>query len=87
MTPKSGSNNLPLWVAVGAFLGIMAGLFFGGYCRVFSSIGSAYVMLLQAVVYPYIICSLLHGLGRLTPLTARRLLKKGWIFFIIVSYM
>jgi len=83
MTPKSGSYNLPLWVAIGALLGIMAGLFLGEYCRVFSSIGSAYVMLLQAVVYPYIICSLLHGLGRLTPLTARRLLKKGWIFFII----
>ena len=84
MTFKSSSYNLPLWVAVGAFLGIMAGIFFGEYCRAFSSIGSAYVMLLQAVVYPYIICSLLHGLGRLTPFTALRLLKKGWVFFIIV---
>ena len=84
MTFKSSSYNLPLWVAVGAFLGIMAGIFFGEYCRALSSIGSAYVMLLQAVVYPYIICSLLHGLGRLTPFTALRLLKKGWVFFIIV---
>ncbi|MCP4576057.1 MAG: cation:dicarboxylase symporter family transporter [Deltaproteobacteria bacterium] len=83
MKSKSASYNLPLSVAIGALFGIMAGVLFGEDCRVFSSIGSAYVMLLQAVVYPYIICSLLHGLGRLTPLTARRLLKKGWFFFII----
>lgn len=83
VTNKHRSYNLPLWVAIGALLGIFAGIFFGEDCKVLSPIGSAYVMLLQAVVYPYIICSLLHGLGRLTPAMARRLLKKGWIFLIL----
>ena len=87
VTNKHRSYNLPLWVAVGALLGIFAGIFFGEGCKVLSPIGSAYVMLLQAVVYPYIICSLLHGLGRLTPAMARRLLKRGWIFLILVWVM
>jgi proton glutamate symport protein len=84
MTIKKHSYNLPIWVAVGSLSGITAGVFFGEHCRVFSSIGSAYVMFLQAVVYPYIICSLLHGLGRLSPSSAKRLLKKGWIFLVFV---
>ena len=84
MPSKPGSYNLPLWVAVGAFVGILTGIFFGEYCKIFSPIGSAYVMLLQAVVYPYIICSLLNGLGRLSPPTAMKLLKRGWFLLLLV---
>ena len=84
MSSNRSSYNLPLWVAVGALAGILAGLFFGEYCRVLSPVGSAYVMLLQVVVYPYIICSLLHGLGRLSPPTALKLLKRGWFLLFLV---
>src|SRR5262245_48364400 len=39
-------------------------------------------MLLEAAVYPYLICSLLHGLGSLEPAKAWRLFTRGWIFYI-----
>ena len=31
---------------------------------------------------PYLICSLLHGLGSLEPAKAWRLFKCGWIFYV-----
>jgi proton glutamate symport protein len=34
--------------------------------------------MLQIAVYPYLICSLLWGLGRLQPAMARRLLSASW---------
>ena len=61
------SLSLPAWVLMGAAFGTLVGIFLGEGCAVLKPIGSAYVMMLQAVVYPYIICSLVHGLGRLSP--------------------
>jgi len=57
--------NLAHWVLIGGVAGIAAGLFFGDYCGALAPIGFAYVMLLEAAVYPYLICSLLQGLGSL----------------------
>jgi proton glutamate symport protein len=74
--------NLASWVLVGGAAGILAGIMFGEDCAVLSPIGLAYVGLLQAAVYPYIICSLLHGLGSLEPGKAWRLFKSGWLFYV-----
>jgi len=74
--------NLAYWVLIGGVAGIVAGLFFGDYCAALAPIGFAYVMLLEAAVYPYLICSLLHGLGSLEPAKAWRLFTRGWIFYI-----
>src|SRR5262245_24366750 len=74
--------NLASWVLVGGAAGILAGIMFGGSCAVLSPIGTIYVGLLQAAVYPYLICSLLHGLGSLEPGKAWRLLKSAWPFYI-----
>ncbi len=46
-------------------------------------IGSAYVMLLQIVVYPYVICSLIHGLGRLDQATSGRFIRRAAPFFVL----
>jgi Bacterial extracellular solute-binding proteins, family 3 len=62
--------NLAYWVLVGGAAGVLAGLFFGSSGEVLRAIGSAYVMLLEAAVYLYLICSLLHGLGSLEPAKA-----------------
>lgn len=75
--------NLALWVLAGGSAGLAAGLFFGEFCAVLKPIGSAYLMLMQSMVYPYIICSLLVGLGRLTRQTAVKLLKASWPFYLI----
>ncbi|MEM8955435.1 MAG: cation:dicarboxylase symporter family transporter [Verrucomicrobiota bacterium] len=63
--------------------GILAGLFFGEYCAWLSPFGSAYVMLLQAAVYPYVITSLLHGLGNLRPDQAFKLFHRGWFIYLL----
>ncbi|MCB2226283.1 MAG: cation:dicarboxylase symporter family transporter [Desulfarculaceae bacterium] len=70
------------WIGIGAAGGIATGVLAGESCRVLQPIGNAYVMLLESVVYPYLISSLLHGLGRLSPAMALRLLKKSWPFYL-----
>src|SRR5882672_3172523 len=74
--------KLASWVLVGGVAGILAGITFGESCAILSPIGFVYVGLLQAAVYPYLICSLLHGLGSLDSSKAWRLFKSGWIFYV-----
>ena len=40
--------------------------------------------MLQIPVYPYLLCSLMYGLGRLTSATARQLLGATWIPFLFL---
>ncbi len=71
-------------VLVGAAAGILVGVFFGDGARVLQPIGDIYAKLLEVAVYPYLVCSLLHGLGRLTPSAAWRLFRSAWIYYIAV---
>jgi len=80
----SYAHRLPFWVLGGAALGIFLGLFFGDDAAVLRPIGSTYVGLMEIVVFPYIICSLLVGLGRLVPDTAVRLLRSSWLIYLTV---
>lgn len=80
---KLSSISLPAWVLIGAVLGIVVGIFFGDYTAVLEPVGTLYVKLLESVVFPYIICSLVHGLGSLEPATASRLFKRSWMFFVL----
>ena len=69
---KSASLSVKM-VLVGAVAGIFCGVFFGDSARVLQPIGDIYAKLLEVAVYPYLVCSLLHGLGRITPSAAWRL--------------
>jgi proton glutamate symport protein len=71
-------------VLAGALAGLFVGVFFGDDAKVLQPIGDIYAKLLEVAVYPYLICSLLHGLGRLTPSAAWRLFRSGWIFYVAV---
>ena len=79
---KRTSMNLASRVLVGGVAGVLVGITFGERCAILSPIGFAYVGLLQAAVYPYLICSLLHGLGSLDPGKAWRLFRSGWVFYV-----
>src|ERR1700722_2008173 len=81
---KSAGITLPQWILIGAVLGIAAGVLFGERTAVLQPIGDAYGAMLQIAVYPYLLCSLMYGLGRLTPATARRLLQAGWLPFLFL---
>jgi len=76
--------RLPLWVLIGASLGVVAGILLGDDATILHPLGTSYVKLMQVVVFPYIICSLLHGLGRLSPSTAWRLFRSSWIIYLAV---
>jgi proton glutamate symport protein len=74
---------LSVWpVALGGGAGILLGLFLGDYAHFLRPIGQVYVMLLEVAVYPYLICSLLHGLGSMAPTQGRRLFLSGWKFYV-----
>lgn len=74
--------GLPGWIGVGAVGGLATGLLVGQPCKVLQPVGTAYVMLLESVVYPYLISSLLHGLGSLSPKTSLRLFSRSWPFYL-----
>jgi Na+/H+-dicarboxylate symporter/ABC-type amino acid transport substrate-binding protein len=81
--PSSKLASLSVWlVLAGAAGGIFSGIFFGDYAALLKPVGDIYAMLLEVAVYPYLICSLLHGLGRMTPAEAGKLLRKGWVFYL-----
>jgi len=69
---------------IAVILGIVVGLFLGPMCSVLEPIGTAFIMLLQMVVLPYIPTLLMHGLGSLSPDTAKKLFKRGWFFLLML---
>jgi proton glutamate symport protein len=69
-------------VFIGGILGIALGVFVGDYARFLRPIGRLYVMLLEVAVYPYLICSLVHGLGSMSPSQAWKLFLSGWRFYV-----
>jgi proton glutamate symport protein len=85
ITPThSSAATLPQRILLGAILGIACGLFFGERAAFLQPIGDAYGAMLQIPVYPYLICSLMYGLGRLNSTTARQLLGATWIPFLFL---
>jgi len=81
---KISSIGFTTQVIIGLVLGMLAGLFFGEYCKVLAPIGSIFVMLLEAVLYPFLVSSLIYGLGRLSAENFGKLFKRGWHFYILI---
>ena len=77
-------TRLPVWILIGAVAGILTGITVGERAAILQPVGSAYAMLLQVAVYPYLICSLLSGLGRLAPSMARQLLRASWSVYLFM---
>src|SRR5688572_24130310 len=82
-------GRLPAWVLAAACLGLIAGIVLGERMAALRPVGVAYAMMLESVVYPYLLSSLIGGLGRLAPARAGRLLRSSWgvyLFLWIVSF-
>jgi len=72
------SGRQPRWslsvrILVGLALGVLAGLFFGEPAAVLQPVADIYIRLMQMTVLPYLVLTLVAGLGQLDPAAARRL--------------
>lgn len=72
--------SLTFQMAIATVFGILTGLFFGDLCDVFAPYSSAYIMLLKITAVPYLIGAIIHGVGQLSIIQAKQILKKGAIF-------
>jgi Na+/H+-dicarboxylate symporter/ABC-type amino acid transport substrate-binding protein len=76
--------QLSVKVLIGLGLGIVAGIFFGEYAASVKIFGDIFILSLQMTVLPYIMVSLITGLGELSFKTAAMLAKKcGWVILIL----
>jgi Na+/H+-dicarboxylate symporter/ABC-type amino acid transport substrate-binding protein len=81
-TVKRPKLGLSARILIGLLAGIGCGLFFGEYCSSLQVLGDAFVGLLQMTVLPYITCSLILNIGRLTPQRARRTFLVGGLVLL-----
>lgn len=71
-------------VMLGLVLGIFTGLFFGELVGGLDIFGEAYIRLLQMTVMPYILVSLIGGLGRLDAGIAKRIGITGGALILLI---
>ena len=84
-------SSLAIQVLIGFALGIMAGVFFGEMTSSLEIVGIAFIRLFQMPVIPYMLVSLIAGLGKLNFKTAKSLgINAGltllflWIITILI---
>ncbi|MBP7074143.1 MAG: cation:dicarboxylase symporter family transporter [Rhabdochlamydiaceae bacterium] len=87
-------RSLSFQMLIAALAGIVIGLFLGDLCSVFAPWENAYIMILKITTIPYLICAVMHGIGRLGYSAAKNILRKGllfiscmWMVNIIFIYM
>jgi Na+/H+-dicarboxylate symporter/ABC-type amino acid transport substrate-binding protein len=75
--------SLSTMILIGLGLGIACGIFFGEYCGFLSIIGDAFIQLLQMTILPYIVASLILGIGGLSFKQAKLLALRGGIIMLL----
>lgn len=77
--------SLPQKVFLGVAFGILIGVLFGEYTKYLYPIGKIYTMLLEVVVYPYLISAIILSLGSISESMTQKILVKSWaIYFFLV---
>ena len=76
--------GLATQVLIGFGLGVGVGLFFGESVAFLETLGMIFIRLLQMTVLPYVVVSLVAGLGRLGADDARRLALRGGVFVVLL---
>ncbi|TWT47742.1 cation:dicarboxylate symporter family transporter [Botrimarina hoheduenensis] len=87
--------NRSISIPLGLVLGVLCGLFFGEICGALDPVGKAYIGLLQMAILPYMMVSLIGGIGALEAEKAKRLavtpgmvLLASWLlalFFVFLT--
>jgi Na+/H+-dicarboxylate symporter len=82
-TKKRVRFSLSTYILIGLLLGVLAGVFFGEYCRHLQVIGDAFIKLLQMSILPYIVVSLIAGIGGLSFDRAKALAHKAGLLLLL----
>lgn len=69
------------------FLGIFCGLFFGETSIILDGLGQAFIMLLKMTILPYLSVALIHGIGSLSLLDSKALIRKGVVYMTLFWVM
>ena len=77
-------SKLPIYILAGAALGVATGLAVGERAAVLQPLGIAYAKMLEIAVFPYLLCSLLVGLGALARDRGGRLLRASWGVYLVL---
>jgi Na+/H+-dicarboxylate symporter/ABC-type amino acid transport substrate-binding protein len=85
------SSAQMLWALV---FGVIVGLFFGEMVGWMSVIGNSVILLMQMTVFPYIVVSLIGGIGKLTKDSASMLFSRSgivmlslWLLGLVVIFL
>ena len=76
--------SLATKVLIGFALGVGSGIFFGEIIAPVGVLGDIFIRLLQMTVLPYIIVSLVHGLGRLSYQQAKLLALRAGVLLLVI---
>ncbi len=71
-------------VLVAIITGILVGAWLGPNTKYLSPFAEAFALSLRMFALPYILFSVTHGLGSLTPKIARQLLRKGIVIILVL---
>ncbi len=76
--------TLPFQILIALVLAVITGLFFGELTSPLRWIGDAFIMLLKMSILPYLAFALMSGIATLDAPQAKRLIKYGGFFLIII---
>ena len=82
-TNKRFRFSLSTNIMIGLLLGVFTGLFFGEYCARLQIIGDAFIKLLQMSILPYIVVSIIAGIGGLSFDRAKSLARKAGALLLL----
>jgi Na+/H+-dicarboxylate symporter len=75
--------GLSAQILIGLTAGILAGLFFGEPAAALQPIADIYIRLMQMTVLPYLVLTLIVGLGRMHAAEAKRLAARGFLLLVL----
>ncbi|MCM5570083.1 cation:dicarboxylase symporter family transporter [Burkholderiaceae bacterium FT117] len=82
-TAASARLGLSARILIGLAVGVLAGLFFGEPAAALQPIADIYIRLMQMTVLPYLVLTLIIGLGRMEAAEAKRLAVRASVLLLV----